>query len=160
MISKAREHAAQCGLHIDFQQQDAENLPFKESTFHVVVARNLLWTLPDPERALREWRRVLKPDGDALISVWSKWQDRWRWQSFRQLLTPWMTAGNVMVPWKKDDMQVQRFYHLYGRREFQRDIQQAGLHVSRIWSVKKASKRHQDNHFVVVTKTRGKPAKE
>ncbi|MFP4088503.1 MAG: class I SAM-dependent methyltransferase [Desulfobacteraceae bacterium] len=68
MILKAREHAAHCGLHIDFQQEDAENLPFKDRTFHVVVARNLLWTLPNPEKALREWRRVLKPDGAILVS--------------------------------------------------------------------------------------------
>ncbi len=68
MVLKAREHAAHCGLHIDFQQEDAENLPFEESNFHVVVARNLLWTLPDPEKALGEWRRVLKPDGAIIVS--------------------------------------------------------------------------------------------
>jgi SAM-dependent methyltransferase len=34
----------------------------------VVVSRNLLWTLPNPERAIREWRRVLKPGGRLVLS--------------------------------------------------------------------------------------------
>ncbi len=110
--------------------------------------------------SLRELRRVLKPNGAALISVWSKWQDRFRWRSLRQLLTPWRTAGDVMVPWKKDGMHVQRFYHLYGCRELQRDITRAGLHIARIWSVKKVSERHPDNHFAVVTKTGEAAARE
>jgi ubiquinone/menaquinone biosynthesis C-methylase UbiE len=68
MIQKAREHADRFNLDIDFQQQDAENLLFKDSTFDVVVSRNLLWTLPDPEKALEEWRRVLKPAGALVVS--------------------------------------------------------------------------------------------
>jgi len=68
MILKARGHAARFNLDINFQQQDAENLLFKDSTFDVVVSRNLLWTLPDPERALEEWRRVLKPSGALVVS--------------------------------------------------------------------------------------------
>jgi len=68
MIQKAREHAERCNLDIDFQLQDAENLLFRDSTFDVVVSRNLLWTLPDPGKALQEWRRVLKPAGALIVS--------------------------------------------------------------------------------------------
>jgi len=68
MLYKARENADRFDLNIDFRQQDAENLLFDDSTFDVVVARNLLWTLPDPEKALGEWRRVLKPDGAIIVS--------------------------------------------------------------------------------------------
>jgi ubiquinone/menaquinone biosynthesis C-methylase UbiE len=55
-------------LCADFRQQDAENLLFKDSTFDVAVSRNLIWTLPDPEKALKEWRRVLKPSGSHIAS--------------------------------------------------------------------------------------------
>jgi ubiquinone/menaquinone biosynthesis C-methylase UbiE len=74
MLLKARERARRFDLDIDFQQQDAENLPFDDSTFDGVVSRNLLWTLPDPERALREWRRVLKPSG-AIIASDGMWMN-------------------------------------------------------------------------------------
>jgi ubiquinone/menaquinone biosynthesis C-methylase UbiE len=68
MILKARENADRCGLDIDFQLQDAEDLLFRDRAFDVVVSRNLLWTLPDPEKALKEWRRVLKPAGALIVS--------------------------------------------------------------------------------------------
>ena len=29
----------------------------------MVVCRNLLWALENPEESLRQWKRVLKPDG-------------------------------------------------------------------------------------------------
>ncbi len=68
MIRKAREHAEFYNLHIDLQCRDAENLPYKDDAFDVIVSRNLLWTLPDPEKALQEWRRVLKPAGAIIVS--------------------------------------------------------------------------------------------
>ena len=55
-------------ITIDFQWQDAEKLPFKDNTFDVVVSRNLLWTRPNPGKALREWRRVMKPAGALVVS--------------------------------------------------------------------------------------------
>jgi ubiquinone/menaquinone biosynthesis C-methylase UbiE len=68
MIARAGQYAASHNLGIDFQVQDAESLSFADNTFDVVVARNLLWTLPHPDQALNEWRRVLKPGGRLIVS--------------------------------------------------------------------------------------------
>lgn len=68
MISYARQNAAWHKLDIDFQIGDAEKLEFDDNTFDVVVSRNLLWTLPSPDKALKEWRRVLKPGGTLVVS--------------------------------------------------------------------------------------------
>ena len=45
---------------------DAQNLEFEDGVFDVVISRNLTWNLKDPERAYREWCRVLKPGGKLL----------------------------------------------------------------------------------------------
>ena len=68
MISQAKKHAKKNTLAIDFKIQDAEELKFNDNTFDVVVSRNLLWTLPDPYKAVKEWRRILKPGGTLVIS--------------------------------------------------------------------------------------------
>ncbi|XCN74383.1 MAG: class I SAM-dependent methyltransferase [Candidatus Electrothrix aestuarii] len=68
MIATARQNAAQEGLPIRFQTGDAEHLDFADESFDVVVSRNLLWTLPHPDLALKEWQRVLKPGGKLVVS--------------------------------------------------------------------------------------------
>jgi ubiquinone/menaquinone biosynthesis C-methylase UbiE len=68
MISQARQYAKDQALEIDFQIGDAEHLGFRDHRFDVVVSRNLLWTLPHPGIALKEWRRVMKPGGILVVS--------------------------------------------------------------------------------------------
>lgn len=50
-------------LDIVFREMDAQALSYAEESFDVVLSRNLTWTLPEPEKAYREWFRVLKSGG-------------------------------------------------------------------------------------------------
>lgn len=83
MILHARRNASSRGLDIDFRAGDAESLGFEDDAFHVVVSRNLLWTLPNPEKAILEWRRVLKPGGRLVISD-GHWENT-TWRRFHRL---------------------------------------------------------------------------
>ena len=62
----AEELSAEERSRCSFQVMDAENPEFSDGTFDVLVTRNLTWTLPDAEKAYREWSRVLKEDGVLL----------------------------------------------------------------------------------------------
>lgn len=75
MMAKARQKAAAQNLPMDLKTGDAEHLPFEEGSFDVVVNRHLLWTLPHPEIALKEWHRVLKNGGTVLI-IDGVWKDK------------------------------------------------------------------------------------
>lgn len=48
-------------------QTGAEELPFADQSFDTVACTYVLCTVPDPERALREVARVLRPDGKFLF---------------------------------------------------------------------------------------------
>ena len=61
MLAKAKRHAKAPGL--SFSVQDATNLDFTSGRFDAVVIGNALHIMPDPDAALKEIRRVLKPDG-------------------------------------------------------------------------------------------------
>jgi SAM-dependent methyltransferase len=50
-------------------QSDAVDLPFETGTFDVVMANHVLFLVDDREQAIRELRRVLKPDGVLLTST-------------------------------------------------------------------------------------------
>jgi ubiquinone/menaquinone biosynthesis C-methylase UbiE len=67
MLSNARRNNKALGLNVDFRKGDAENLPFADEAFDAVVSRYVLWTVPDPKKAIREWKRVLKPGGMVII---------------------------------------------------------------------------------------------
>ena len=68
MIAEARRKAAERGVSVRFEEGDAEQLPFGAGSFDLVISRHLLWTLPQPEAAIDEWIRVLRP-GARLVVV-------------------------------------------------------------------------------------------
>ena len=63
MLAEARKKAAAQGVAVRFEEGDAEQLPFAEGSFDLVMTRHVLWTLPHPEQAIDEWIRVLRPGG-------------------------------------------------------------------------------------------------
>jgi ubiquinone/menaquinone biosynthesis C-methylase UbiE len=75
MIEVAREKARKAGVKVEFKLGDAENLPFRDRSFDAVICRHLLWTLPNPEKAVEEWSRVVKSGGKVVV-IDGKWYDR------------------------------------------------------------------------------------
>lgn len=67
MLDTARENASNFNLDVKFRKGDAERLPFVDGSFDAVVSRYVLWTVPGPEKAIAEWKRVLKPGGKVVI---------------------------------------------------------------------------------------------
>jgi ubiquinone/menaquinone biosynthesis C-methylase UbiE len=68
MLRRAHKRAAKVDLPIELQQLGAEALPFPDASFDTVVATWVLCTIPDPQRALAEMRRVLEPHGQLLFA--------------------------------------------------------------------------------------------
>ena len=66
MIAEAEKLAAENGAAPRFLMADAQATGFGDGSFDAVVSRNLTWTLPEPEKAYREWYRVLRPGGVLL----------------------------------------------------------------------------------------------
>jgi ubiquinone/menaquinone biosynthesis C-methylase UbiE len=74
MIDRARSKAERAGLQIDFRVGDASALDCDDGIYDIAVARHVVWNLPDPERGVAEWLRVLRPRG-RLILIEGKWAD-------------------------------------------------------------------------------------
>jgi SAM-dependent methyltransferase len=54
----------------EFRQGDAQAMPFEADSFDSVVCGYGIIHVPEPEKALSEMRRVLKPGGFLAVSVW------------------------------------------------------------------------------------------
>jgi ubiquinone/menaquinone biosynthesis C-methylase UbiE len=67
MMAIARNRAADLGRTVDLRDGDAKQLPFDDASFDTVVCVLSLCTIPDPEAAIGEMRRVLVPGGRLLL---------------------------------------------------------------------------------------------
>jgi demethylmenaquinone methyltransferase/2-methoxy-6-polyprenyl-1,4-benzoquinol methylase len=65
MLDKAQEKIRN-KKNITLRLMDAENLKFPDESFDYVVSTFVLGSIPDPVKALREMRRVLKPSGELI----------------------------------------------------------------------------------------------
>lgn len=59
---------------VRFILADAERTMEPDQTYDAVICRHLVWTLTQPEQALADWFRVLKPGGKLLVfdGDWAK----------------------------------------------------------------------------------------
>ena len=162
----ARDRLAEAGDK-DASQADvvggsALTLPLARNSVDHALFIAALHNIPGRDgrvKALREVRRVMRPRGMALISVWARWQDRFADHYVKELIrhVPRKLRygdqapefGDILVPWQGDEM---RFYHLMSLRETILTCKEAGWFVRDAWSEKLASQWLPDNHFVVVEK--------
>jgi len=77
MVDAARERALQRALpNATFERMDAESLALPAASFDVVLCALGLMYMPEPEQALREMRRVLRPGGRLAYVTWLRGGER------------------------------------------------------------------------------------
>jgi len=71
MVAAAREHAEEVGAtNVELRTMQAEWIDLPAASVDAVICRFGYMLLLDPEAALRETRRVLKPGGRVALAVW------------------------------------------------------------------------------------------
>lgn len=91
MIERSELKLHQAQIPIEMVQANAEELPFVADTFDTVVATLVFCTIPNPDKAIAEMKRVCKPDGKILLFEHVKMENR-----LLAALQNWLTPA-----WKK-----------------------------------------------------------
>jgi SAM-dependent methyltransferase len=68
MLAALRGNAARLGLEVETVATGAEELPFEDGSFDLVLGHAILHHIPDLDRAFAEFHRVLAPGGTALFA--------------------------------------------------------------------------------------------
>ena len=69
MVAKARAGAAELGLaNVAFVEAEAEQLPFADASFDVVVSNGVIDLIPDKDAVFAELHRVLVPGGRIQVA--------------------------------------------------------------------------------------------
>jgi len=143
--------------NVVFLHSDVTFIPIKDETVDAIIYIACLHNIKSREKrlqSLKELKRILKKEGKALISVWSRWQDKYRKLFFKKwfIQTDKSEYGDIDIYWKKDGLNIPRFYHLYSKKEFIEDLTKAGLKIKKIESIKLCSKKYADNYFALIKK--------
>lgn len=87
-LRAARRAARTCGERLRLVRGDAQALPFEDAAFDLVIAVTALCFVPDPDRAMSEMARVLRPGGRLVLGelgLWSAWA---AWRRAKALFGP------------------------------------------------------------------------
>ncbi len=71
LLEKGAARAEADGLTINFQAADAENLPFADNTYDVVMSTFGVMFTPNQAKAASELIRVVKPGGTIALANWT-----------------------------------------------------------------------------------------
>ena len=71
LLERARERARADRLQMEFQEADAEALPFPDARFDAVLSTFGVMFTPDQERAAAEMARVCRPGGKIGLANWT-----------------------------------------------------------------------------------------
>jgi tRNA (uracil-5-)-methyltransferase TRM9 len=121
MIKLARRYSHKFEFPVNLQVADARYLPFASKSFDYVIAVATYHHLKgraDQLAALVELKRVLKPGGQAFLTVWNRSQPRF-----------WFKRGEVGMPWKAKGQIVQRYYYLFTYGSFENLVKNAGFQI-------------------------------
>src|SRR5215208_2718537 len=71
LVAKARENAKREGLNIQFDEGDAEALPYDDASFDAVVTMFGAMFAPRPDVVAAELKRVCRPGGFIAMANWT-----------------------------------------------------------------------------------------
>ncbi len=72
MVGRARAKTARFAGRVSIERADVSDPPLPAASVDAVLARHILWTIPDPEATLRRWVELVRPGGRLVLieGVW------------------------------------------------------------------------------------------
>ncbi len=69
MIKIAKNRLKDVNHEFGYKEINAENIPYNDETFDIIIAQHMIYFIPDIEKALVEIQRVLKPNGVFYVTA-------------------------------------------------------------------------------------------
>jgi SAM-dependent methyltransferase len=120
MLKFARKYSQKFGFKVKLALADVRELPYPDETFDWAISVATYHHLKGSEHqaALNELRRVLKPGGEAFITVWNRWQVRF-----------WLKSKELEVPWRRRGKTLYRYHYLFSYSELEKLVKKSGFVV-------------------------------
>jgi len=158
LISIAKEKFPQA----NFQVADVLKIPFPDKFFDKVYCIAVLHHIPSGKlrlAALNELKRVLKPKGILILTVWNLWQTRISWSQvyknifLRVVGRSRLDPKDIFVPWKDQNGQIlaQRYIHAFTKKEFRNLAEKSGFKIKKS-GITNRSELKENNIYLIAEK--------
>lgn len=125
----------------EFQVADAFNLPFPDNFFDRIFSIAVLHHIPSLElrqQFLKEAKRVLKPEGKFILTVWKFHRPKeilliFKFSVLSFLRLSKLDVRDILEPWGK---KIKRYYHCFGKKEIKNLIKEANFKINNMGVVK------------------------
>ena len=121
MLRLARKYSLKFNFNVELTLADVRQLPYPDNLFDWAISVATYHHIKGEQerlKALNELKRVLKPGGEAFITVWNRWQPGF-----------WFKPRELYVPWHKKDKILYRYYHLFSYTELKKLSIKAGFKI-------------------------------
>ncbi len=121
MLKLARKYSSKFNFAVSLSLADIRYLPYSSKTFDWAISVATYHHIKGNEerlKALLELERVLKPGGEAFITVWNRWQPRF-----------WFRSKEIAAPWQRRDKTIYRYYYLFSYRGLEKLVEKAGFEI-------------------------------
>ncbi len=109
--------------YVEVKKGEVFEIPYEDGFFDFVVFSAVLHCVESKENrmaALRECYRVLKKDGEMIISVWGRGEKRIKNRD-----------KEGFVPWNVDGKKFERYTYIYDLEELRQDLESVGFRILR-----------------------------
>jgi len=144
MLKFARANAEKLGINANIILQDTTKLNFKDNFFDAAIFISTLHCMEPSEarkKALEELFRVLKPNAEAMISVWKKEKNK----TFKNL-----EEKEGYTSWKGRGKEYERYYYFYDDEELENLLKEAGFKILKIEY--QTEEKHSKKNLIVYVK--------
>ena len=137
-----------------FQVADALNLPFPNGFFDKIYSIAVLHQIPSKElrlQFLKEVKRVLRPGGLLILTVWKFHQLKelslfFKYTILKLFGKSKLDFKDIFEPWGK---KIERYYHCFSKKELMKLVQKAGFQIQKVGIVKNKRANRQNIYLVV-----------
>lgn len=153
LITIAKEKFPEANFRVD----NALDLSFEKDTFDTIYSFAVFHHFPSKElrqKFLKEAKRVLKPNGTLIITVWNLLDNK----KGRKLLLKYtwkkiigktkLGVKDIYYPWKRGEKTVQRYYHVFTKRELEKLFKKENFKIMDLGKISRP-KSTQSNLFIV-----------
>jgi len=132
--------------NFQFLVADALSLPFLENSFDKVFSISVFHHIPSEElrlQFLKEIKRILKPKGTLILTIWNLWQKRYfppilRFTVSKLFFRSRVDFKDIFLPWGR---KISRYFHCFTKGEIERLIKDVDLKIKNIGKIKSRSGR-------------------